>query len=277
MGIILDIESLTKAFTSSYKDTDGSMGSEQHLIVNEASFQIPKGKVVALIGGNGAGKTTLFNIISGFVKPDKGSIRFFDNGTVTELLKLIPEHRTNLGIGRMFQDNHIFPEMNVLDNMLIADASHMCEKPFAKIIFRKKSQKKEIERTEKANGIFIKLFGEGNEFWAKRLEPAGNLSYGQKRLLGLARLFMRDYKLLLLDEPTSGVNPETLKQIINIIRKMAEQEQTVFFIEHNVDVVKEIADVCLFMDEGRMLFKGKPEEVMEKEEVMKSFMRFKDA
>ncbi len=272
MEIILYIESLTKAFTSSYKDTDGGKGSEQHLIVDNLCLKVPKGKIAALIGGNGAGKTTLFNIISGFVKPDKGNIKFFGNGSEYELLKQIPEHITNLGIGRMFQDNHIFPEMNVLDNMLIADAHHLCERPFAKIFFRKKSIKKEIERTQKAKDVFIKLFGEDNDFWKKKLEPAGNLSYGQKRLLGLARLFMRDYKLLLLDEPTSGVTPETVKQIIDIIRKMTDENQTVLLIEHNIDVVKEVANNCMFMDQGRILYEGSPAEVIELDEVRKSFI-----
>ncbi len=277
MGIILNIESLTKAYSSSYKEPHGGMGSEQHIIVNEVSFQIPKGEVVALIGGNGAGKTTLFNIISGFVNPDKGNIRFYDESSETELLRLTPEHRTNLGIGRMFQDNHIFPEMNVLDNMLVADATHKCDKPFANIFFKKKCKKKENERTDKARDIFTKLFGESNDFWTKRFDLAGNLSYGQQRLLGLARLFMRDYKLLLLDEPTAGVNPEIVKQIINIIRKLSDQGQTVFLIEHNVVVVEEVAGFCLFMDEGRMLFKGRTKEVFEKEEVKKSFIGFRNA
>jgi ABC-type branched-subunit amino acid transport system ATPase component len=235
-------------------------------------LNVPSGKVIALIGGNGAGKTTLFNMISGFVKPDKGSISYTTTNKIFELLDRTPHQIARLGIGRMFQDNHVFPEMSVIDNMLIADNMNLGEKPFVSLIFRKKIQRDEAVRISKVQTIFENLFGNDHPFWEKREFPAGSLSYGQQRLLGLARLFMRDYNLLLLDEPTAGVNPEVIEQIKGLIRNFTKNGQTVLLIEHNLEVVKDIADFCCFMDQGRITLMGTPEDVLGNEEVMKSYV-----
>jgi branched-chain amino acid transport system ATP-binding protein len=172
----------------------------------------------------------------------------------------------------MFQDNHVFPEMSVIDNMLIADNMNLGEKPFVSLIFRKKIQRDEAVRISKVQTIFENLFGNDHPFWEKREFPAGSLSYGQQRLLGLARLFMRDYNLLLLDEPTAGVNPEVIEQIKGLIRNFTKNGQTVLLIEHNLEVVKDIADFCCFMDQGRITLMGTPEDVLGNEEVMKSYV-----
>lgn len=106
----------------------------------------------------------------------------------------------------------------------------------------------------------------------KKELSAGNLSYGQQRLLGLARLFMRNYKLLLLDEPTAGVNPEVIEQIKQLILNFIKNNQTVLLIEHNLEVVKDIADFCCYMENGRIALMGTPEDVIGNEEVQKSYM-----
>lgn len=269
---ILTIRSLTKSFSQRIKNLEGIDENEQYWVINQLFLNVPKGKVIALIGGNGAGKTTLFNMISGFVKPDKGSINYKASDKNFELHNMPPHQIAQLGIGRMFQENHIFPEMNVLDNMLIADKIHFGEKPFMSLIFRKRIQKEETLRIEKVQAIFENLFRNDNAFWEKRKSLAGSLSYGQQRLLGLARLYMKDYKLLLLDEPTAGVNPEIIEQIKILIHNFAKNGQTVLLIEHNLEVVQDIADFCCFMDQGRITLMGTPEDVIGNDEVRKSYL-----
>lgn len=269
---ILTIRSLTKSFSRRIKNPEGIDENEQYWVINQLFLNVPKGKVIALIGGNGAGKTTLFNIISGFVKPDKGSISYSINDKTVELLNLAPHRIASLNIGRMFQDNHVFPEMSVLDNMLIADNLHLGEKPFMPLIFWKRIKQDESVRLAKVQAIFRNLFGNDNTFWEKRESLAGSLSYGQQRLLGLARLFMRDYNLLLLDEPSAGVNPEVIEQIKILIRNFTHNGQTVILIEHNLEVVQDIADFCCFMDQGRITLMGTPEDVIGNNEVKKSYL-----
>jgi len=269
---ILTIQSLTKGFSRKVINSGGFDENEEYLLINQLFLNIPRGKVIALIGGNGAGKTTLFNIISGFVIPDKGSIKFGNNGNATELIGMSPHRIAKLGIGRMFQDNHTFPEMSVLENMLIANPSDSTEKPFSSLIFKKRSKENETQKLERVEKVFNQIFGNDNSLWEKRSSPAAAVSYGQQRLLGLARLFMHDYQLLLLDEPTSGVNPEVIEQIKNLIRRLSDNNQTVLLIEHNLDVVKDIADFCCYMDKGRIALMGTPADVIGNEEVRKSYI-----
>ncbi len=272
MNDILTIQSLTKGFTRKIKNLSGDDENEQYWIIKDLSLSIPKGKIIAIIGGNGAGKTTLFNIISGFLKPDSGIIKYNNNGYFVNLTGLSPFRIANLGIGRLFQDNHIFPELSVLDNLLIADANHQGEKPFFRIIRSKIINREEEIRKERAGKIISNLFLNDLSFWDKRFQPACELSYGQQKLLGLARLLMQDYNLLLLDEPTAGVNPEIIEQIKIIIEKFAEREQSVLLIEHNLDVVKDISDFCCYMMQGRITLMGTPEDVINNEEVRKSYI-----
>lgn len=271
---ILTIQALTKSFSRKIMNSDGGEDDEQYWIIKDLFLNVPRGKVIALIGGNGAGKTTLFNIISGFVKPDSGSIIFKGSGNEHELLHLKPHIIAQKGIGRMFQDNHIFGEMSVLDNMLIANSLNSGENPVSALLFKKRLKRDEIKRTEKTSRVFDTLFGKGNPFWEKRSVPAGTLSYGQQRLLGLARLFMREYQLLLLDEPSSGVNPEVIEQIKILIRRFTEQNKTVLLIEHNLNVVQDIADFCCYMDQGRITLMGTPADVIGNEDVRKSYVGF---
>jgi len=274
MGDILTIQSLSKGFSRQVKNSAGEDVDEQYWIIHQLFLNVPRGKVIALIGGNGAGKTTLFNLISGFIMRDSGSISFKPEWKNIELSGMSPHLITRAGIGRMFQDNHIFSEMSVLDNMLVADSAYLAERPFRSLLFRNKTRKEENCRLAKAREIFDELFGVDNPFWEKREQPAGNLSYGQQRLLGLSRLFMRNYKLLLLDEPTAGVNPEVIEQIKQLILNFIKNNQTVLLIEHNLEVVKDIADFCCYMENGRIALMGTPEDVINNEEVRKSYLRF---
>jgi branched-chain amino acid transport system ATP-binding protein len=270
---ILEIDSVKKSFTRNIINIRGRQEDERFFILDELDLDIEQGKITALIGGNGAGKTTLFNAVSGLMKIDEGDILFRKNGKAKSIINLPPYKITQLGIGRMFQDDHIFPDLSVLDNMKLAGSNIYGEFPFLSLIKAKKSRSIEKERTDKARKIFQKLFGNDNYFWRKRNDPAKSLSYGQQRLLGLARLFMGNYKLVLLDEPTAGVNPQVINQIIDIVRQMVEEKNlTVFLVEHNMEVVLRLADYCNFMSHGKIAVVGTPEDVIGNDEVRKTYM-----
>ena len=271
--IILQIDSVKKSFVRNIINKRGEEADERFFIIDDLDLFVPRGKISALIGGNGAGKTTLFNIISGLVDADTGSVVYQKEKDPVSLLGLPPFKIARIGIGRMFQDNHIFPTMTVLDNMLLADASRFGETPFVSIFKTKSAAKKEAERIDKMKNIFTDLFGEKNPFWEKRNDLAGSLSYGQQRLLGLARLFMGNYDLVLLDEPTAGVNPQIIQQVLLVIRKMIKEKgTTVFLIEHNMKVVLDVADFCSFMSHGKITAFGTPEDVIGNDEVRKTYL-----
>ena len=269
---ILEIESITKGFSKNIVNIRGEEEDERFNVIDELSLMVEANKITALIGGNGAGKTTLFNVISGFIAADSGDV-YYNNKKRINLIGIKPHDIARLGIGRLFQDNHIFLGMSVMENMMIADSNRYGEVPFLSLLYPKKTQQLEDERTKKAKNIFKELFGEPNPFWEKRDDPAGSLSFGQQRLLSLARLFMGEYSLALLDEPTSGINPNLIQNILWIIKKMvAERGVTVFLIEHNMRFVLEIADFCIFMSHGKITAFGTPKDVIGDNEVRRTYL-----
>ncbi len=269
--IILHIENITKTF-SKINTKGKSINNELHTLLDELTFSVPAIKITALIGGNGSGKTTLFNLISSFIKPDKGQILFF-NGKSHTLNKLQPHKIARIGIGRLFQDNHLFQQQSVLENMLIADDNLYGENAFQALFKQKRIKQVEENRIEQAKLVFTNLFGNDNVFWEKRNHIAGSLSSGQQRLLGLARLLMADYKLILLDEPTAGVNPKINDQIVEVVKKMARIGNcTIFLIEHNMKFVGQVADYCAFINKGKIESTGSPFEVINNEYVRKIYL-----
>ena len=269
---ILKIDSITTSFSKNLDVLRGENKAQRFNVIDELSLEIPTNKITALIGGNGAGKTTLFNVVSGLMHTDSGRI-FFNNNKKTNLIGLKPHAITRLGIGRLFQDNHIFLGMTVLENMMISDSDRYGEAPFFSLLRPKKIFRREKEKALKAKNIFRELFGEPNPFWDKKDSTAGSLSYGQQRLLALARIFMGDYRLVLLDEPTSGINPDLIDVISAIIKRMPEEKGiTVFLIEHNMKFVLEISNYCNFMSHGRIAAFGTPRDVIGNKEVRRIYL-----
>ena len=272
-GSILIIEDLKKSFVQRVINRRGQTEGKKHFLIEDLDLEIPRGYITALIGANGAGKTTLFNIISGFLEADSGSIRLRAADSTREILRMPPHRITRRGIGRMFQDNHLFLDLSVLDNMMVAAADRYGERPFVSLLNMKRYKRHETEREEKALHVFRSLFGRESPFEINRHAAAGTLSYGQQRLLGLARLFMGDYKLILLDEPTSGVSPAIIKQAQKIIRQLVEEKGvTVFLIEHNMQVVQELADFCSFISDGEITAFGTPADVIGNDEVRRKYL-----
>jgi branched-chain amino acid transport system ATP-binding protein len=270
---ILELHSINKSYVRNIINKRGEEINERFNILKDINLFIKKEKITTLIGGNGAGKTTLLNIISGFTIPDRGNIYFYKDNKQVSLIGKSPDKITNLGIGRLFQDNHIFLGMSVLENMLIADYDKFGEIPFISIFKHKKVSIKEKERIEKARNIFITLFGENNPFWKLKDIKAASLSYGQQRLLGMARLLMGKYELILLDEPTAGVNPAIIDNITQVINFMVEKQNiSIILIEHNMKFVEQISDYCFFLSHGNITVQGTPEEVLGNSEVKMKYL-----
>ncbi|HDD64797.1 MAG TPA: ABC transporter ATP-binding protein [Firmicutes bacterium] len=231
--------------------------------VDKVDMGFTKGKITALIGPNGAGKTTIFNLINGFLKPDEGEI-YFKNENITGLP---PWEIAKRGIGRLFQDIRVFKKISVLENVILG-AKNIGENP-ANIAFKRRTiYKSEREEREKAEEWlkFVGLEGKKELF-------AEELSYGQQKLLAIARLLMGNYELLLLDEPTAGIHPEMIKNLMNLIKKIVETTgRTVIFIEHKMNVVVELADWVYFLDEGKTVGFGRPDEILGNREIRMTYL-----
>ena len=261
---ILDIRNISKSF---FRKTSGN-----NYVLHNFNLTIERQKITALIGGNGTGKTTLFNIISGFLEPDKtNSSKIVFEGR-KDLLKVPSWNIPRKGIGRLFQDAHIFPDLTILENMKVADSDNFGETPLESIFFSRKIKRKEKKKEEKVMRIFTELFGENSTFVKNSDMKAGDLSYGEQRLLSLARLLTGDYRLILLDEPTSGVNPKLIQKISEIIRLMKSQGKTVFLIEHNMAFIRQTADEVAFIVNGKIHSKGTPETVLKDEFIIKNYL-----
>ncbi len=220
-------------------------------------------KITALIGPNGAGKTTVFNLISGFLKPDAGSIKLKGK----DLTGLPPFRIARAGVGRLFQDVRIFKEMTVLDNVMTAFPGQSGERWWAPIFQPLNVRKQEKAHIQKALELLCFV---GLE--EKKDDQAESLSYGQQKLLCIARLLASDAEILLLDEPTAGVSPAMVPQLLQVIRSLRDQGKAVLLIEHNLNVVSEIGDWVFFLDEGQVTYFGLPQDVLGNAEVRQAYI-----
>jgi ABC-type branched-subunit amino acid transport system ATPase component len=228
------------------------------------SLHVERRSITGLIGPNGSGKSTLFNVISGFYTKDKGEI-YFDGQKIEDIE---PYKIAMRGIGRTFQVSEIPDKMTVLENFLLAPKNQTGEKIFNIFLSRSKI-KRENERLLESAGEILKLL----RLYDLRNEYAGNLSGGQRKLLSLGRILMSDPRILLLDEPTAGVNPTLIKDIINAIKKLRkEKEKTILLVEHNMKVISEICDKVIVLDFGRKIAEGTPQEVQKNEKVLEAYL-----
>lgn len=219
---VLHIEDLSKSFNGL-------------TLFTKVNLTITEGTINSLFGSNGTGKTTFFNLISGYEKPNEGKIFF--NGMK---IKYHDEfHIAHAGIGRMWQDPMIFPNHTVLQNLLVSSKSNPGE-VFCNYFFNRKSIKlKEIELKEKAIDILskFKLTGKENQL-------AGSLSLGEKKLLSISMLLMNDAQLLLLDEPFSNVNSNTIERMSESLYEVKNNGKTIIMVEHKIKFAQAISDVC---------------------------------
>jgi branched-chain amino acid transport system ATP-binding protein len=234
------------------------------LAVNDLDFRIPERSIVSLIGPNGAGKTTFFNMLTGLYRATSGAI-IFDGHDVTDK----PPHAiTKAGIGRTFQNIRLFPQMTALENVLVGMHSRLRGGILGSIFGTPRVRREEREAREKAQELlrFAGLRGGGEEL-------AESLSYGDQRRLEVARALATEPKLLLLDEPTAGMNPQETVIFMDFVSKLREQRKiAILLIEHDMKVVMGVSERVTVLDYGEKIAEGTPHEVQHDERVIEAYL-----
>lgn len=241
---MLRVENLTKRF--------GGV-----IAVDDCTFAVASEKITALIGPNGAGKTTVFQCVSGLLEPDGGRVALGER----DLTPLAPWDRARAGISCTFQQVRLWRYLTVEEHLLLAQ--HASDDRIASV-FRSDSdeQRAAARRALERVGLPHEL-----------LDSLGSdLSYGQSKLLELARALLFSHQLLLLDEPVAGVNPILRQQIAEILKGLRQAGETILVIEHDMDFVRSVADHVIVMAEGRVLLEGTPEEVLKHPEVIEAYL-----
>lgn len=232
--------------------------------VDNVNIEINDGELVGLIGPNGAGKTTIFNLLTGVYKPTDGNISVND---VNINRKTTPQI-VALGVARTFQNIRLFKNLSVLDNVKLALNSSMSYSTLAAVLRLPKYWKEEREITDKALDL-LDIF----EMTEMANITAGNLSYGQQRKLEIARALATSPKLLLLDEPAAGMNPNETKELMNTISFIRENFKiSILLIEHDMELVMGICERLYVLNFGKIIAEGLPEEIQNNKEVITAYL-----
>jgi branched-chain amino acid transport system ATP-binding protein len=251
---LLEIGHLTKAF--------GGL-----LAVDDVSLSVERGEIVSVIGPNGAGKTTFFNLITGLIQPDEGSVVLDGE----DIVGFDPNRILARGLARTFQTVRLFPEMTVRENVMVGRHARTSSGVFAAVLrtprFRAEEQETR-DKAEEALGFF------GSRLVGYRLDqPAAVLSYANRRRLEMARAMATEPHLILLDEPTAGMNPSETKELTDLIGRMRDDKGlTVLVIEHDMQVVRGVSDRVTVLDYGRKIAEGTYEVVSSSEEVIEAYL-----
>ena len=221
--------------------------------LNDCGFTIEAGRITCLVGPNGAGKTTIFNVITGFLRPDTGSVSFRGR----RLDGLSPQAIVHAGIARSFQNLRLFADLTALDNVMVALPGAFGEDPLG-ALFRPLHTAR-VEKRRRAEAMerlaHVGLAGRAGD-------RVRNLSYGEQKLLTVARLLATGAELLLLDEPASGLAAGALDQVMALLRRLQSEGKTLLVVEHNTRVVQQIADQVLFLHQGHLMAEGSPQQII---------------
>ena len=223
--------------------------------LDACSISVEKGSITGLIGPNGSGKTTLFNVITGYERVDNGLVRFQDKN----ITNARPDTVFRLGLGRTFQLTRVFPRLTVLENMHVAAQRH----DFKGLISRWSSTHEQQRALELLDFVGLTRL--------KNL-PAGNLSYGQKKLLEFAYVLIAEPQVILLDEPAGGINPTMINYVAERIRVLNERGVTFLIVEHNMEFVMGLCQKVMVMHRGTKIAEGSPTQVRENPAVLEAYL-----
>ncbi len=223
--------------------------------LDDVTLSIPIFGITSIVGPNGSGKSTFVNLITGVLPYDDGIVMIETNA-----FKVIHAHETpDHGITRTFQEVRLFDQMTVWDNMMVVLTNR---KLFPSMIERSK-----VEHRNKA-GEILKQVG----MWEKRDAMAGELSYGQRKLLEIGRAMALDVQVYILDEPFAGLFPQMLERVKDLLRDLRESGRTVVFISHNMDIVRELSDHIIVLESGKFLLAGEVEDILNRPEVIRAYL-----
>jgi neutral amino acid transport system ATP-binding protein len=229
--------------------------------VDAEHVEIQRGVITALIGPNGAGKTTFFNVLTGFDKPQSGTWSF--NGRP---LAGVPAYRVaRMGMIRTFQLTKVLAKLPVIENMRLGATGQTGERFLSGLFHVWGGQERQI--TEKADALLERFMLD-----SKRADFAGSLSGGQRKLLEMSRALMADPELVMLDEPMAGVNPALKQSLLGHVKSLRDEGRTVLFVEHDMDMVRDISDWVIVMAQGQVIAEGPPESVMADQRVIDAYL-----
>ncbi len=247
---LLEASSLTKRF--------GGLVAVDHI-----NFKVEEGEIVSIIGPNGAGKTTVFNLVTGVYTVDEGDVRF----TGASIAGRRPQEIVMMGVSRTFQNIRLFKKMRVIENVLVGTHTKIGYGFFDSLLRTKNHREGEREATQRAVEI-LESIGLGEHINAY----ACNLPYGLQRRLEIARAIATGAKILLLDEPAAGMNPQESEDLMTFIKSLRDMGYTILMIEHDMNVVMKISDRIYAMDYGKMLAEGPPEAIANNPLVIEAYL-----
>jgi branched-chain amino acid transport system ATP-binding protein len=253
-------------------DGDGLLSAENVtkvfgglVAVEDVTFRVPEKSIVSIIGPNGAGKTTFFNMLTGLYRPTYGRIRFDGRNVTGRRPDLIMKD----GMARTFQNIRLFATMTALENVMVGQNSRMRSGLFGSILRLPRVKREEQTVEEKARETLAYVGIAESQFE----QMSVNLSYGDQRRLEIARALASDPKLLLLDEPTAGMNPQESAALTDFMRKVRDERGlTILLIEHDMQVIMEVSEHITVLDHGQKIAEGTPEEVRKNERVVEAYL-----
>jgi len=234
--------------------------------LQDVSFELPAKEALGLIGPNGSGKTTLFNIVSGLMRPSSGEVRFRGRA-----IQDAPSHRiAAMGIGRTFQNARLFPSLTILENLCLPQLVRSRTGFLAVILCTGHERQERRLVAERAEQLLGELAG--GRLYARRHEYSDTCSLGEQRMIEIMRVLALDPELVLLDEPTQGLNPAWVREVLDLVGDVRRQGKTVLLIEHKMAVVSALCDRVIVLNSGQKICGGTPEQVRNDPEVLHAYL-----